>query len=85
MPRMEKKILQEINKLANLYNKTKDEKYKILWYKKVKEWSDVQNTNNTGTVIQWNFGKRKIRTSKTNGSPRMSNVRRRPQRSDSNL
>ena len=28
MPRMEKKILQKINKLANLYNKTKDEKYK---------------------------------------------------------
>ena len=76
MPRMEKKILQEINKLANLYNKTKDDKYKILWYKKIKEWANVQNTYNTGTVIRWNFAKRRIRTIKTNGSPRMSDVRR---------
>ena len=78
MPRMEKKILQEINKLANLYNKTKDDKYKILWYKKIKEWANVQNTYNTGTVIRWNFAKRRIRTIKTNESPRMSDVRRRP-------
>ena len=78
MSRMATETLQEIDKLANLYNKTKDDKYKILWYKKVKEWAYVQNTNNTGTVIQWNFAKRRIQTSKTNGSPRMSNVRRRP-------
>ena len=78
MSRMEKKILQEIDKLANLYNKTKDDKYKILWYKKIKEWANVQNTNNTGTVIRWDFTERRIRTNKTNGSPRMSDVRRRP-------
>ena len=35
---------QEIDKLANLYNKTKDDKYKILWYKKIKEWANVKNT-----------------------------------------
>ena len=75
---MAKETLQEINKLANLYNKTKDEKYKILWYKKIKEWSYVQNTYNTNTVIRWNFSKRKIRTDKTNASQRMFNVRRRP-------
>ena len=57
---MAKKIFQEINKLANLYNKTKDDKYKILWYKKIKDWADVQNTYNTDTVIRWNFIKRKI-------------------------
>jgi hypothetical protein len=51
MSRMATTTLQEINKLANLYNKTKDDKYKILWYKKIKEWSDVQNTYNTGTLI----------------------------------
>ena len=78
MSRMATETLQEIDKLANLYNKTKDDKYKILWYKKVKKWAYVQNTNNTGTVIRWNFAKRRVRTSKTNGSPRMSNVRRRP-------
>ncbi len=74
---MEKETLQEIDKLANLYNKTKDDKYKILWYKKIKDWSDVQNTYNINTVIRWNFVKRKIRTIKTDGSTRMSNVRRR--------
>ena len=82
---MAKETLQEIDKLANLYNKTKDDKYKILLYKKIKEWANVQNTYNTGIVIRWDFAKRKIRTIKTNESSRMSNVRRRPQRSDSDL
>ena len=78
MQQMATTTLQEINKLANLYNKTKDDKYKILWYKKIKEWANVQDTNNTSTVIRWNFAKRRIRTSKTNGSSRMSDVCRRP-------
>ena len=34
---MEKKIFQkitlELNRLANLYNKTQDVKYKLAWYK----------------------------------------------------
>jgi len=34
---MEKKILQkitvELDRLANLYNKTQDQKYKLAWYK----------------------------------------------------
>jgi hypothetical protein len=37
MPRVEKTILQKISEeldiLANLYNKTHNEKYKIEWYK----------------------------------------------------
>jgi hypothetical protein len=37
MPRVEKEILQkiteELNELANLYNKTQDKKYKDQWYK----------------------------------------------------
>ena len=82
---MAKTTLQQIDILANLYNKTKDDKYKILWYKKIKEWANVQNTYNTGIVIRWDFAKRKIRTIMTNESSRMSNVRRRPQRSDSDL
>ena len=32
--------LQEIDEIANDYNKTKDPKLKDLWYKKVKEWSN---------------------------------------------
>lgn len=30
------KITEEADELAKLYNKTKDKKYKILWYKKLK-------------------------------------------------
>ena len=37
---MAKTTLQKINKLANLYNKTKDEKYKIKWYQLIKEFAD---------------------------------------------
>ena len=44
---MAKTILQEINKLANLYNKTKDDKYKILWYKKIKDWFQSNRENKT--------------------------------------
>lgn len=37
MPRVEKtifcKITEELDILANLYNKTQDQKYKIEWYK----------------------------------------------------
>jgi hypothetical protein len=31
------KNTEDLDKLAILWNKTKDEKYKILWYKKLKE------------------------------------------------
>jgi hypothetical protein len=31
------KTLQEIDRLAILYNKTKDEKYKLKWYKLIRE------------------------------------------------
>ena len=38
---MEKKIFQkitlELDRLANLYNKTQDKKYKIAWYKLLKQ------------------------------------------------
>ena len=33
MQQMATTTFQEIDKLANLYNKTKDDKYKILWDK----------------------------------------------------
>ena len=47
---MAKETLQEIDKLANLYNKTKDDKYKILWYKKIKEFANGPNNLNRRTV-----------------------------------
>ena len=30
---------KEIDRLANLWHKTKDPKYKDLWYKYIKEWA----------------------------------------------
>ena len=57
---METKILQALDKTANLYNKTKQEKYKEKWYKLLRMYTN-ENTNDTNTVIQWDFGKRKTR------------------------
>jgi len=37
-------ILEKINKAANNWNKTKDPKYKELWYKLIKEWNGINNT-----------------------------------------
>ena len=34
------KRTDDLDKIANEYNKTKDPKYKDLWYKKVKEWAN---------------------------------------------
>ena len=57
---METKILQALDETANLYNKTKQEKYKEKWYKLLRMYAN-ENTNDTNTVIQWDFNKRKTR------------------------
>jgi hypothetical protein len=41
---------EKINELANLWNKTKDPKYKDLWYKLVKEFADGLNNLEQRTV-----------------------------------
>jgi hypothetical protein len=33
-------MLDQIDKIANEYNKTKDPELKKLWYEKVKEWAN---------------------------------------------
>ena len=57
---MASKILQALDETANLYNKTKQEKYKEKWYKLLRMYA-YENTNDTNTVIQWDFSKRKTR------------------------
>ena len=57
---MASKILQALDETANLYNKTKQEKYKEKWYKLLRMYAN-ENTNDTNTVIQWDFNKRKTR------------------------
>ena len=60
--------LEKINKTANLWEKTKNPKYKDLWYKLVKEFANVQNVNNINTIVRRNTTKRRVPIGKTNGS-----------------
>ena len=60
--------LEKINKTANLWEKTKNPKYKDLWYKLVKEFANVQDVNNINTIVRRNSTKRRIPIGKTNGS-----------------
>jgi len=60
---------KKIDELAVLWNKTKDPKYKNLWYKLIKEFVDVQNADNINTSVRWDTTQREISTGKTNGSP----------------
>ena len=41
---------KKIDELANLWNKTKDPKYKDAWYKHIKEWADGYNNSNRRNV-----------------------------------
>ena len=67
--------LKKIDEAAKMWEKTKDPKYKDLWYKLIKEWAYDKNISNTNTTVRWNTSKRKTKFFKTNGSSRMSNVR----------
>ena len=71
MSRMATTTLQEIDKLANLYNKTKDDKYKILWYKKIKELANGRTSTLSSSItskVRWDNVKRGARIYKTNDS-----------------
>ncbi len=59
---------EKINDLANLWEKTKDPKYKDLWYKLVKEFANGKDISNTNSSIRRNVIKRKVRPIKTDGS-----------------
>ena len=65
---------KKIDEVAILWNKTKNPKYKDLWYKLIKEFANVQNINNTNTTVRWNVSKREVQFGKTNGSTRMYDV-----------
>ena len=54
--------LEKINDLANLWEKTKDPKYKNLWYQLIKEFSDgadnlEQRTVSTNSSHEENDGR----------------------------
>jgi len=50
--------VEKINDLANLWEKTKDPKYKDLWYKLVKEFADGPNNIKRRTVPVNSSGER---------------------------
>ena len=60
--------VEKINDLANLWEKTKNPKYKDLWYKLVKEFANGKDISNTNSSIRRNVIKRKVRPIKTDGS-----------------
>ena len=41
---------KKIDELANLWNKTKDPKYKDEWYKHIKRWADGHDNSNRRNV-----------------------------------
>ena len=50
--------LKKIDELADLWNKTKDPKYKDAWYKHIKEWADGHNNSNRRNVSSRRSNKR---------------------------
>ena len=60
--------LEKINDLANLWEKTKDPKYKDLWYKLVKEFANGKNINNINSSVRRDTSKRRVPVIKTDGS-----------------
>ena len=68
-------ILEKINESAKMWEKTKNPKYKDLWYKLVKEFANGKDISNTNSLVRRNTSKRKTRFFKTRRSSRVSNVR----------
>ena len=50
--------MDKINEAANNWNKTKNPKYKYLWYKLIKEWADGFNTIERWNVLSSRSNKR---------------------------
>ena len=64
-------MMREIDELANRWEKTKDPKYKALWYQYVKEWANGTNNSerryvSTSSSIKGDDGRNNI-TRSTSG------------------
>jgi|TARA_Y100000114_G_C11593774_1_gene247037 hypothetical protein len=49
---MRDELLSRIDKAANDYNKTKDDKYKELWYKLIKEFNQQETDYQGGSAYK---------------------------------
>jgi hypothetical protein len=54
---------KKIDEVANLWNKTKDPKYKDLWYKYIKEYVNGINNSNGRDVSSHSGNKRTVEKS----------------------
>ena len=51
---------KEIDRIANLWQKTKDPKYKDLWYKYIKEWAHGSNNSDRWNVSSSSSNERDV-------------------------
>ena len=58
---------KKIDDVANLWEKTKDPKYKDLWYKYIKEYTNGFNTTERRTVSSSGSNKRNDDRNRTDG------------------
>ena len=58
-------MITKADELANLWNKTKDPKYKDEWYKYIKEWADGLNNTDRRNVSSSASDRRDVIKSKT--------------------
>jgi len=58
-------MITKIDELANLWNKTKNPKYKDEWYKYIKEWADGVNNIDRRNVSSSPSDRRDVIKSKT--------------------
>ena len=56
---------KKIDELADLWNKTKDPKYKDEWYKYIKEWADGTNNSNRRDISSSTSDRRDVSKPKT--------------------
>mgnify|MGYP006923744264 FL=1 len=57
----QEQTLKKIDKLWKLWDKTKDPKYKELWFKTIKEWADGRNNSKRRAILSSPGDKRLVR------------------------
>ncbi len=57
-------MIREIDELANLWEKTKDPRYKALWYQKIKEFADGSDNTKRWSIPSSSSDKRDDKGSK---------------------
>jgi hypothetical protein len=59
----QEQTLKKIDNIWKLWDKTKDPKYKELWFKTIKEWADERNNIKRRAILSFTGDKRLVRRS----------------------